>query len=293
MMFGTRAVLDLYWPCGKLLSKSQVCIIHCTIPVMAQPNEPAGTIAGPLAALATALKSLMPNQHATNLKMPTFEWTTSDQYDEFKLFCESTKSWFCLQAIPDEPDDKGAHLEYILNFLGTTGHQKWNQWTPANASADDIVATMKSVKSFLDHLASQIDHTVSQRCQIYQVEDTWIKPGETPYELVDHLRALANRCNFPKDKEKEWNVQICLVHVLTHSELVKKLLALNLKATTVKMLKTRKTHIVIADNFNVMGLNSKTASAVKKWSQQPQSHPQQQQPKMANLQNQHACGNCT
>ena len=128
---------------------------------MAQPNEPAGTAANPLAALTTALKSLMPNQPATNLKTPTFEWTTSDQYDEFTLFCEFTESQFCLQAIPDEPNDKGAHLEYILNFLDTTGHQKWNQWTPASVTTDDMAATKKSAKSFLDQLASQIDHTVS------------------------------------------------------------------------------------------------------------------------------------
>ena len=74
------------------------------------------------------------------------------------------ESWFHLQVIPDEPIDKGAHLEYILNFLGTTGHQKWNQWTPASVTTDDIAATKKSVKSFSDHLASQMDHTGSQRC---------------------------------------------------------------------------------------------------------------------------------
>ena len=86
----------------------------------------------------------------------------SDEYEEFKLFPESTESWFHLQAIPDESDDKCAHLEYILNFLGTTGHWKWNQWTPASVMADDIAASKKSMKSFLDHLASQMDHTVSQ-----------------------------------------------------------------------------------------------------------------------------------
>ena len=110
---------------------------------MAQPNEPAGTAADPLAALTAALKLLMPNQPATNVKTPTFKWTMSDQYDEFKLFCESTDSWFHFQAIPDEPDDKGACLEYILNFLGTIGYWKWNQWTPASANTDDIVATKK------------------------------------------------------------------------------------------------------------------------------------------------------
>ena len=93
---------------------------------MAQPNELTDATAYSLAVLTAALKSLMPNQPATNLKAPTFEWTTFDQYDEFKLFQESTDSWFHLQAIPEEQDDKGTHLEYILNFLGTTGHQKWN-----------------------------------------------------------------------------------------------------------------------------------------------------------------------
>ena len=51
---------------------------------MTQPNKPAGTTADPLALLIAALKSLMPTQPDTNLKTPTFEWTTSDQYDEFK-----------------------------------------------------------------------------------------------------------------------------------------------------------------------------------------------------------------
>ena len=141
---------------------------------MAQQNDPAGATADPLAVLTTALKSLVPNQTATNLKRPTFELTTSDQYDKFNLFSESTESWFHLQAIPEEPDDKGAHLEYILNFLGTPGHQKWNkwnQWTPASETTDDVAATKKSAKSFLDHLAFQMDHTVSQRCRIYQLED--------------------------------------------------------------------------------------------------------------------------
>ena len=111
---------------------------------MAQPNEPAGTTADPLAVWTAVLKSLMPNQPATNLKTPTFEWTTSDQYDEFKLYWESTESWFHLQAIPEKPYDKGACLEYSLNFLSTTGHQKWNQWMPASVTTDNVATTKKS-----------------------------------------------------------------------------------------------------------------------------------------------------
>ena len=128
--------------------------------IMAQLIEPASAAADHLAAPVAVLKSLMPNPPATNLKTPTFEWTTSDQYEVFKLFWESTESWFNLQAIPD---DKGAHLEYILNFLSTTSHQKRNKWTPVSVTTDDIAAT-KSDKSFPDHLASPMDHTVSQTC---------------------------------------------------------------------------------------------------------------------------------
>ena len=59
------------------------------------------------------------------------------------------------------------------------------------------------MKSFLDQLASHMDHNVSQQCQIYQLEDVPIKAWETLDELVDHLRALANRCNFQTDRK--WN----------------------------------------------------------------------------------------
>ena len=53
---------------------------------MTPPNEPDGATADPLVVLTAALKSLMPNQPATDLKAPTFQGTTSDKYDEFKLF---------------------------------------------------------------------------------------------------------------------------------------------------------------------------------------------------------------
>ena len=49
----------------------------------------------------------------------------------------------------------------------------------------------------------------------------------------------------------------------------------------------------IADNLNAMDLGSKTGNAVNKWSQQPQSCPQQQQQKTSKPQNQHACESCT
>ena len=55
------------------------------IAVMVQPNKPVGNTADPFVVLKAAIKVLMPYKPATNLKTPTPEWTTYDQYDEFKL----------------------------------------------------------------------------------------------------------------------------------------------------------------------------------------------------------------
>ena len=97
---------------------------------------------------------------------------------------------------------------------------------------------MKKIKAsadkFMDYLLSMMDHEVSQHCRIYQLEDVRIWAGESPDELVEHLCALADHCNFPADDEKEHNVQYHFVHSLSDKDLVKKLLALDLKATTAR-----------------------------------------------------------
>ena len=131
---------------------------------MAQPNEPAGTAADPLAALTAALKLLLPTQPATTLKLPPLNGICPTNMISSNYFESLQRAGFHLQAIPDEPDDKGACLEYTLNFLGTTGCQKWNQWTLAGANIDYITATKNSAKILLGHLAYQIDYTVSQLC---------------------------------------------------------------------------------------------------------------------------------
>lgn len=249
----------------------------------------------PIAALTAALAAMKPNPPAITLKTPTFDWTSTDQYDEFKLFRESVDSWFKLQTIPAEPDDAGIRIEYVLNFLGTPGRRKYNQWTPDDADPADREAKRSSAKAFLDHLASSMDHTISQRCRIYQLEDVRIRAGESPDELVARLRTLADRCKFPTEEEKERNVQYRFVRALNDTDLVRKLLALDIKASTEKMLETCRTHIAIADNINAMGLTgSKSVNAINK--QGRRRRPRQNPPrKPANdpPTPQHSCGNCT
>ena len=66
------------------------------------------------------------------LASPSFDWNTTEQYDDFQLFHKSMESWFTLQNIPVEtPVDPTAEpnstqVEYMLNFLGNTGHRKFD-----------------------------------------------------------------------------------------------------------------------------------------------------------------------
>ena len=190
-----------------------------------------------------------------------------EQYDDFQLFHKSVESWFTLQNIPAETPDptvesNSTQLEYMLNFLGSTGHRKYDQWKPTS-TADEIAKKKKQATAFMDCLSSMMDHAVSQHCRIYQLEDVCIWPGESPDELVDHLQALADQFNFPTEEEKEWIIQYRFVRALSDRELVKKLLALDLTATTARMLEVCHTHIAISDNLEAMGLKEqKTVNAI-------------------------------
>ena len=180
-------------------------------------------------------------------------------------------------------------LEYVLNFLGNQGRRRYERWQPTGDNPD---ATKKKASAFLKHLQSSMDHEISIRCRIYKLKDTRIQPGETPDELVERLRTLADRCDFPSEEEKERNVQYRLVRALNDRELVKKLLALPIKEPTSKMLEVCRTHLAINGEMEAMGLgSSKPIHAVrrgnpKRSQQQKPTKPQQQQ------QQQHSCGNC-
>ena len=194
--------------------------------------------ADPLATLTAALKALSPNP-STTLIAPTFDWNSTEQYDDFQLFIKSVNSCSTLQHITAETTPRGTsnstRLEYVLNFIGNTGSKKYEQWKPTGTN-EEVKKKKDSAKEFLDYLLSTMDHKVSQGCRIYQLEDVHAHPGESPDELVDYLCTHADRCNFPSEEEKECNVQYRFVRALDDKELVKKLFALDLKATTAKML---------------------------------------------------------
>ena len=212
-----------------------------------------------------------------SLKPPTFNWDSSEQFEDFRLFIKGTESWYTLQGIPDKAGDT-IHLEYLLNFLGPIG-QRMSSGTPL-AQLQRNESRIRRVSSSLWSFYTAPWITVSQRCRIYQLEEIRIKAGETPDELTEQIRGLANRCNFPTDVEKERHIQFQMVCALSDTDLIRKLLAMKIEATTAEMLAVCRTHIAIADNMNSMGLSTKTISAVQKMMKKSSSHG-------------NPCGNCT
>ena len=71
-----------------------------------------------------------------------------------------------------------------------------------------------------------------------------------------------------------------MVHALRDTDLIRKLLAMKIKATTAEMLAVCCTHIAIADNMSSMALSTKAISAVQKMMKKLPTHNA-------------PCGNCT
>ena len=55
-----------------------------------------------------------------SMKPPTFDWNSSEQFEDFHLFIKGMEGWYMLQFIPDKAGDT-TRLEYLLNFLGPIG----------------------------------------------------------------------------------------------------------------------------------------------------------------------------
>ena len=67
------------------------------------PPDPADP-PDPITALTAVIAKLLPNQPSISLVIPSFDWNTIEQYDDFQLFCKAVESWLTLQNIPAEPD---------------------------------------------------------------------------------------------------------------------------------------------------------------------------------------------
>ena len=233
--------------------------------------------------LTNALKVLAPNP-STTLIPPTFDWNSTEQYSDFQLFPKSVKSWFTLQNIvreekQDSTEVDSTRLEYLLNFLGNIGHKKYERWQQSGTK--DEAKKAKASVSFLQWTMKC--HSVAKSINWKMLE----------YKQENHPTSLWNACvpqlscNFPTNDEKEHNVLYCFVHALSDKDLVKKLLTLDLKATTAKMLKVCQTHITISNNLDAIGLvGSKPVHAIHQGKHNKQHKHGLKQP------GNHQCGNC-
>ena len=71
-----------------------------------------------------------------SLKPPTFDWNSSEQFEDFHLFIKGMKSWYTLQGIPNKDGDT-TWLDYLLNFLGPIRRRKHEQWNPSGTTAEE------------------------------------------------------------------------------------------------------------------------------------------------------------
>ena len=66
--------------------------------------------------------------------------------------------------------------------------------------------TKKSASEFMKFLHEGMDHSVSQWCRIYQLEEIKIKAGETPDELVKRIQGLADTAHNGNRSNHIWDV---------------------------------------------------------------------------------------
>ena len=52
-----------------------------------------------------------------SLKPPTFDWNSSEQFEDFQLFIKGMEGWYTLQGIPDKDGDTTRRVS--AQFLGS------------------------------------------------------------------------------------------------------------------------------------------------------------------------------
>ena len=143
---------------------------------------------------------------------------------------------------------------------------------PSGSPAEEWEKNKMSAKLFMEFLHSSMDYPVSQWCRIYQLEELRIEAGKTWDKLFERTLGLADRCNFLTDAEKERYIQFQMVHALSNSNLIRKLLAMKIEATIAKMLAVCHIDIIITDNMSSIHLSTETVSAVQKMTKKLSAH---------------------
>ena len=146
----------------------------------------------------------MAYQAPVPVPLPTYNWATSDQMQEFCPFKCQLDTWTRIHMIKAE-----VKLDYLLCILGKEGYAAMDRWVPADeAHKNDPV-------KFLDYIESMLDNEISpQVC------------GDD--ELVNWICQLTHRAQISdgSDAAIEFEVQCRLIWAIpdTDIELHKQLL---------------------------------------------------------------------
>ena len=124
-------------------------------------------------------EKLIPNPPSVSLATPTFDWNSTEQYDDFQLFHKSVDSWFTLQNVAPKILQETLQLTLIPPAWSMSSTFWAMLATRSLIDGSQLVLMLKlprrkSGQEFLDYLLSMMDHAVLQHCRIYQLEDVCI-----------------------------------------------------------------------------------------------------------------------
>ena len=160
----------------------------------------------------------MAYQAPVPVPLPTYNWATSDQMQEFCLFKCQLETWTRIHKIKVQEK-----LDYLLCILGKEGYAAMDRWVPTDeAHKNDPV-------KFLDYIESTLDDEISPQIHVYELEDITKRSDESIDELVDRICQLTDRAYIGNgsDAAIEFEVQCRLIwaipdaNIKLHKQLLK------------------------------------------------------------------------
>ena len=180
----------------------------------------------------------MAYQAPVHVPLPMYNWTASDQMQEFCLFkCQLETGTHICKIKAEEK------LDYLLCILGKEGYAAMDIWIPADeAHKNDPV-------KFLDYIESMLDDEISQWVHVYELEDITKRSDESINELVDWICQLAHRAQIGigNDAAIEFKVQCKLIWAIPDADIkhCKQLLKVSHDKRVLHLLEICRTYYVV------------------------------------------------
>ena len=225
-------------------------------------------------------------QAPVNVPLPTYDWNTADQMQEFPLFKCQLETWFRLHKIKAEEG-----LDYLLCILGKKGYVTMDHWVPLDEGHKG------NPEKFLDYIESTLDDKIFPWVHVYELDDVKKRSDESIDELVDRICQLTCHAQIGdgSDATIEFKVQCRLIWAIPNAdiELWKELLKVNHDKKVSNLLEISHTYYAIKSGVAVM-CAGKAIHALHQGHQPQKSKPQKSTPQCPNCTHSHSPGhyNC-